>query len=102
MWFLNGPKINCKAIGNPRKKQGLKVFDNFEHSIDRIWPEEIQMRVLTAAMDSWVKNSTAVLFFHVGMLRFYLTPIFKWNDLTLLKKNMGAFELLFWRENGRV
>ena len=46
------PKSIVKAIGNPRKKQGLKVFDNFETSIDRIWPEEIQMRVLTAAMDS--------------------------------------------------
>ena len=64
------------------------------------------MRVLTA--QTGVKNSTTttasktLVFFHVGMLRFYLTPIFKWNDLTLLKKNMGAFELLFWRENGRV
>ena len=54
---------------------------------------------------STTSNATtclALVFFHVGMLRFYLTPIFKWNDLTLLKKNMGAFELLFWRENGRV
>ena len=50
--FWMAPKSIVKAIGNPRKKQGLKVFDNFETSIDRIWPEEIQMRVLTAAMDS--------------------------------------------------